>query len=197
MIRIAIIIGSTRPGRACPSVAAWVNDIASTRTDAHYDILDIADYDLPHLNEPAPAAMGQKYIHAHTQKWAADIASYDGYIIVTPEYNHSIPGALKDAIDYLYNEWHNKAIGFVGYGLIGGSRAVEHLRGIAGELQLADVRAQVALSIFTDFDDPTTPNPGPHHASTLATMLDQLSQWSHAMRALRLGHLDTSVLSIT
>jgi NAD(P)H-dependent FMN reductase len=197
MIRIAIIIGSTRPGRACPSVAQWVHGIASTRTDAHYDILDIADYNLPHLDESTPAAMGPNYTHEHTQKWSADIAYYDGYIIVTPEYNHSIPGALKDAIDYLYTEWHNKAIGFVGYGLIGGTRAVEHLRGIAGELQLADVRAQVALSIFTDFDNRTDPNPGLHHASTLTTMLDQLTQWSHAMQALRLGQLDTPALSTT
>jgi NAD(P)H-dependent FMN reductase len=121
MIRIAIIIGSTRPGRACPSVAHWVHGIASTRTDAHYEILDLGDYDLPHLDEPTPAATGREYAHEHTQKWSAVIASYDGYVIVTPEYNHSISGALKDAIDYLYTEWHNKAIRFVGYGLSGGT----------------------------------------------------------------------------
>jgi NAD(P)H-dependent FMN reductase len=195
MIRIAIIIGSTRPGRACPSVAQWVHGIAAARSDADYDVLDIADYDLPHLDEPTPAAMGPHYVNEHTRKWSAAIASYDGYIMVTPEYNHSIPGALKDAIDYLYTEWHNKAIGFVGYGLIGGTRAVEHLRCVAGELQLADVRAQVALSIFTDFENNTDLNPGAHQATTLTAMLDQLTQWSQAMQGLRLDHLETPAYS--
>lgn len=197
MIRIAIIIGSTRPGRACPSVARWVHGIASARTDADYNILDIADYDLPHLDEPIPAAMGHHYTHEQTRKWSEAIASYDGYIIVTPEYNHSIPGALKDAIDYLYSEWHNKAIGFVGYGLIGGTRAVEHLRCIAGELQLADVRAQVALSIFADFENRSNLNPGAHQENSVTVMLDQLTQWSRAMQALRLGQLTTPAHSTT
>jgi NAD(P)H-dependent FMN reductase len=112
-------------------------------------------------------------------------------VIVTPEYNHSIPGALKDAIDYLYTEWHDKAIGFVGYGLAGGTRAVEHLRCIAGELQLADVRAQVALSLFTDFTDRTQCTPAEHHEATAAVMLDQVTRWGTALQALRQNRIDT------
>ncbi len=142
MLRIAIIIGSTRPGRKAAAVADWVNEIAGSRDDATFELVDLADYDLPHLDEPVPAAMGPSYTQPHTRAWAARIASFDGFIFVTPEYNHSITGALKNAIDYLYVEWHNKAAGFVSYGLTGGTRAVEHLRLIMSELQIAHVRAQ-------------------------------------------------------
>ena len=191
MIRTAIIIGSTRPGRLCPSVAHWLHQLAEQRGDALYDVVDVADFNLPHLDEPVPAAMGPNYTHDHTRTWSSTIASYDAYVIVTPEYNHSIPGALKDAIDYLYTEWHDKAIGFVGYGLAGGTRAVEHLRCIAGELQLADVRAQVGLSLFTDFTDRIQCTPTEHHEATATTMLDQVTWWATALQALRQNKIQT------
>jgi NAD(P)H-dependent FMN reductase len=98
------------------------------------------------------ASMGQ-YSKQHTKDWAAKIGSFDAYVFVTPEYNHSTCGVLENAIDYLYQEWNNKAAGFVSYGSAGGTRAVEHLRLIMAELQVADVRAQVALSLFTDFQN--------------------------------------------
>ncbi|WP_424556337.1 NADPH-dependent FMN reductase [Streptacidiphilus pinicola] len=101
--------------------------------------IGIADYPLPHLDEPVPPFMGQ-YQNGHTKEWAAKIGSFDGFIFVTPEYNHSTSGALKNAIDYLFAEWNNKAVGIVSYGSVGGARAAEHLRLIAGELKMADVR---------------------------------------------------------
>lgn len=185
MIRIGIIVGSTRPGRRCRTVAEWVWEKASTRDDAVFQIVDLADIDLPHLSEPNPAAMGPNYEHRYTREWAERIASCDGFIFVTPEYNHSIPGVLKNAIDHLYVEWHNKAAGFVSYGLAGGVRAVEHLRQIAAELQIADVRQQVALSLFTDFENGETFLPGQHHEATLGEMVDQLTSWAGALKTLR------------
>lgn len=184
MIKVAIIIGSTRPGRKAEAVARWVHDIAKKRSDAVYEIVDIKDYNLPLLDEPVPPSMGQ-YSQPHTKAWSAKIAAYDAYVFVTPEYNHATSGALKNAIDYLYKEWNNKAAGFVGYGSVGGTRAVENLRLIAGELQIADVRAQVALSLFTDFENFTTFKPAALHETSVSTMLNQLVAWGGALKTLR------------
>ena len=137
MVRIGIILGSTRPGRRGEQVAKWALDVASQRDDAEFELVDLADFPLPHLDEALPPAYGQ-YEHPHTKAWSKKIASFDGYIFVTPEYNHSTSGVLKIAIDYLYNEWVNKAAAFIGYGPSGALRAVEHLRLIVGELQMAD-----------------------------------------------------------
>ncbi|MHA7304849.1 NADPH-dependent FMN reductase [Arthrobacter sp. TMN-49] len=184
-MKIGIIVGSTRPGRRSIVVAEWMKSIADQRQGHEFVLLDLLDYNLPHLDETMPAAMGKQYGHDHTRAWSESVASCDGFIIVTPEYNHSIPGVLKDALDYLFGEWHNKAVGFVGYGLLGGARAVEHLRSIAAELMLADVRAQVALSLFADFLDMETLAPGGHHVGTANKMLDQLLGWSGALGLLR------------
>ena len=115
MLRIAIIIGSTRPGRNGEAVAKWVYEIAQKRSDAEFELVDIKDFNLPLLDEPMSPIMGQ-YSHQHTKTWSAKIASFDAYVFVTPEYNHATSGALKNAIDFLYHEWVNKAAGFVGYG---------------------------------------------------------------------------------
>jgi NAD(P)H-dependent FMN reductase len=184
MTKIGIILGSTRPGRNGEAVARWVTDIASQRTDAEFELVDLLDYKLPHLDEAMPPSLGQ-YSHPHTLEWAAKIASFDGYVMVTPEYNHSTSGALKNAIDFLYAEWNNKAVGFVSYGGAGGTRAVEHLRLIAGELQLADVRAQVALSLLTDFENYRVFKPADHQRDSVNAMLDQLVAWSTALAPLR------------
>ncbi|GAA1302908.1 FMN reductase [Planotetraspora silvatica] len=184
MTKIAIIIGSTRPGRNGEAVAKWVHEHAGKRTDAQFELVDLKDYNLPHLDEAIPPSMGQ-YANAHTQEWAAKIASYDGYIFVTPEYNHSTSGALKNAIDFLYGEWNNKAAGFVSYGSVGGTRAVEHLRLIMAELQIADVRAQVALSLATDFENYHIFTPAAYHEDNLTTLFDQLVAWSRALEPLR------------
>ncbi len=184
MIRVGIIIGSTRPGRLGESVARWVYDIAKTRNDAEYELIDLLDYRLPHLDEPIPASAG-KYSQEHTKAWAKKIASLDAFVFVTPEYNHSTSGALKNAIDFLYAEWGNKAAGFVSYGSAGGIRAVEHLRLIMAELQVADVRAQAWFSLFTDFENFRAFRPDPSKEGSVRTMLDQLVAWGNALKTLR------------
>lgn len=184
MIRIAVIVGSTRPGRKALDVARWVMDIAALRGDAAFELVDIQDIKLPLLDEAVPPSMGQ-YAQPHTKAWAAKIAPFDGFVFVTPEYNHGTSGALKNAIDFLYKEWNNKAAGFVSYGSAGGARAVESLRLVMGELMVADVRAQVMLSLFTDFEKFTTFKPDPRHEAEVDTLLDQVVQWSRALRTLR------------
>jgi NAD(P)H-dependent FMN reductase len=184
MIRIGIILGSTRPNRNGEQVARWVYDNASLRSDAEFELVDLRDYPLPHLDEPLPPSMGQ-YQNDHTRQWAEKIASFDGFVMVTPEYNHSTSGVLKNAIDYLYAEWNNKAVGFVSYGAVGGARAAEHLRLVAGELQMADVRQQVTLSLITDFENFSVFKPGDYSVGALNTLFDQVIAWSAALAPLR------------
>ncbi|MGB8901491.1 MAG: NAD(P)H-dependent oxidoreductase [Methylocella sp.] len=192
MLKVAIIIGSTRPGRKAEAVARWVYDIASKRSDAAFEIVDIKDFNLPLLDEPVPAAMRQ-YSQPHTKAWAAKIEQFDAFVFVTPEYNHGPSAALKNAIDFLHREWNNKAVGFVGYGGNGGARSVEILRQVVSNVELADVRAQVGLSLFTDFENFTTFKPGPH-----------LEHHRHARSGHRLGwrleapsHAEERLASVT
>lgn len=184
MLRIAIILGSTRPGRNGEAVAKWVFDIAKRRADAEFEYVDIKEYGLPLLDEPVPPSRGV-YSKEHTKKWAAKIDSFDAFVFVTPEYNHGIPGALKNAIDFLYKEWNNKVAGFVGYGSAGGVRAVEQLRLVMAEMQVATVRAQVHLSLFTDFEDFSVFKPAPYQEKSVNTMLDQVVSWATALKTLR------------
>lgn len=183
MIRIAIIMGSTRPMRKAKAVAKWVYQIASEKSDAQFELIDILKYQLPLLDEPYPAQM-QKYTKEHTKIWSEKIRSFDGFIFVTPEYNHSTSGALKNAIDFLAVEWQNKAIAYVSYGANGGIRAVEHLRQIMAPFQTVSIRNQVALSIFTDFDKEVF-NPAATHQKTLNNMLNQLIKWTSHLKTLR------------
>ena len=182
-LRIAVILGSTRPGRNGEAVAQWVLGQANGR-DASYELIDLADFPLPHLDEAVPPAMGM-YAGEHTKAWAATISQYDGFVFVTPEYNRSTSGVLKNAIDYLYAEWNNKAAAFVSYGTLGGARAIEHLRGIVSELQIADVRQQLSFSMSTDFEGFTTFAPGPQHADSAQVLFQQLESWAGALKPLR------------
>ncbi|HEY1801706.1 MAG TPA: NAD(P)H-dependent oxidoreductase [Terriglobales bacterium] len=184
MLRIGIIAGSTRPGRKAAVIAGWIYEILKSRTDADFEIVDIEDYKLPLLDEPMPPLMRQ-YSKAHTKAWSAKIDSLDAYIFVTPEYNHAVSGALKNAIDFLFHEWNNKAAGFVGYGGTGGIRAVENLRLVMAELKIADVRAQVGLSIRTDFEHFTTFKPHEQHQKTVQMMADEVIAWGGALKKLR------------
>jgi len=184
MLKLAVIVGSTRPGRKALDVANWVMDIAGMRGDAIFELVDIQDFNLPLLDEPVPPSMGQ-YSQPHTLAWAARIAEFDGFVFVTPEYNHGTSGALKNAIDFLYKEWNHKAAGFVGYGSIGGARAIENLRLVMGELMVADVRAQVMLTLHDDWEHHTGFNPREHHEQAVDAMLDQVVQWSGALKVLR------------
>jgi NAD(P)H-dependent FMN reductase len=184
MSRIGIILGSTRPNRNGEQVARWVYEIASRRTDAEFELVDLRDYPLPHLDEPLPPTMGQ-YQNDHTKLWADKIASFDGFVFVTPEYNHSTSGVLKNALDYLYAEWNNKAAGIVSYGGVGGARAAEHLRLVLGELQIADVRQQVALSLITEFENFSVFKPNDYSLAALGVLLDQVIAWSVALAPVR------------
>jgi NAD(P)H-dependent FMN reductase len=184
MPRIAIVIGSTRPGRKGEAVARWVHALAATRTDAQYELVDIADFHLPLLDEPVPPSQG-KYSKPHTLAWAAKVATFDGFVFVTPEYNHSTSGALKNALDFLYAEWNDKAAGFVGYGSAGGARAIEHLRQIVAELRMASVRSQVLLALREDFENYAVFKPRAHHEKAVATLFDDVVAWSGALATLR------------
>ena len=184
IIKVAIILGSTRPGRNGEAVGQWIHGIAKKRSDANFEFVDIKDFNLPLLDEPIPPSMGQ-YTKEHTKTWSAKIDSFDAYVFVTAEYNHGIPGALKNAIDFLFREWNNKVAGFVSYGSAGGVRAVEQLRMVMAELKVATVRSQVQLSLFTDFENFTNLKPAPFQEKSVNTMLDEVIAWGGALKTIR------------
>ena len=172
-------------------VADWTLTQATAHLGdrAELQMIDLDEVGLPLLDEPLPAAIGD-YAHDHTRDWSSLIGTFDGFVFVTPEYNHSMPAALKNAIDFLFTEWNDKAAGFVSYGIHGGVRAVEHLRLTLAETKVACVRSQVALDLFGDFDLPDmtdvgTLTPGNHHDAILHRMLDEVVEWSNALRPLR------------
>lgn len=177
MLQIGIILGSTRPGRVSPQVGSWLKELADQRGDAQYYIIDLADYQLPFYGHPG----GEDDIKA----WASIIGQMDGFVFVTAEYNHSITGVLKNAIDHLRDEWGNKAAGIISYGSTGGARAAEHLRGILGEINVADVRIHPTLSMFTDFENFKIFKPADLHQKNTKGMLDQVITWSTALRTTR------------
>ncbi|WP_088036363.1 NADPH-dependent FMN reductase [Evansella clarkii] len=175
-LNIGIILGSTRQGRVSPQVGEWVKEIADKRGDANYEIVDIADYELPFLGEADAPGI---------EKWNEKLASLDGFVFIVQEYNHSITGALKNALDLAREAWNNKAAGIVSYGSTGGARAAEHLRGIMGELMIADVRTHPTLSLFTDFENGTDFKPQDLHLDNVNLMLDQVNTWSGALKTVR------------
>lgn len=157
---------------------------AAARDDFDAELVDLAEQGLPVFDEPKPPGAGD-YQHEHTKQWAALIDSFDAYVFVTPEYNHGIPGVLKNALDFIYAEWGNKAAGFVGYGNTGGARSVEQLRLVMAELRVATVRSAVALSIFTDFDRDNNFTPAEHHAKKLDAVFDEVVAWGEALKGVR------------
>lgn len=177
-LNIGIILGSTRQGRVSPQVGEWVKGIADKRGDANYEIVDIADFNLPFLgttdgSEPGIAAWNQK------------LANLDGFVFIVQEYNHSITGALKNALDFAREAWNDKAAGIVSYGSTGGARAAEHLRGICGELKIADVRTHPTLSLFTDFENGSVFKPAELHLTNVNAMLGEVVAWSGALKTIR------------
>ncbi|MGE8207517.1 NADPH-dependent FMN reductase [Heyndrickxia sp. NPDC080065] len=175
-LNIGIILGSTRQGRLSPQVGEWVKGIADKRGDANYEIVDIADFKLPFLGEADAPGIAA---------WNEKLASLDGFIFIVQEYNHSITGALKNALDLAREAWNNKAAGIVSYGSTGGARAAEHLRGIMGELMIADVRTHPTLSLFTDFENFAEFKPQDMHLDNVNLMLDQVNAWSGALKTIR------------
>jgi NAD(P)H-dependent FMN reductase len=177
-LNIGIILGSTRQGRVSPQVGEWVKVIADKRGDANYEIVDIADFKLPFLGTTDASEPG-------IAEWNAKLESLDGFVFIVQEYNHSITGALKNALDFARDAWNNKAAGIVSYGSTGGARAAEHLRGILGELKVADVRTHPTLSLFTDFENGSVFKPAELHLTNVNAMLDEVNQWSGALKTIR------------
>lgn len=182
-LRIGIVIGSTRPERVGDSVGRWIHTLANERGGADFELLDLRDFGLPLLDEPGHPSAGE-YVHDHTRRWSEAIAACDGFIFVTPEYNHSTSAALKNALDFLYNEWGMKPCSFVGYGGSLGARAIASLRMIMGELSMADLRGHVGLSTRSDFVDGQF-RPSDVRESMATSMLDELVLWARGLRSMR------------
>lgn len=194
MLRIGIILGSTRPGRRGALVAPWVAEVARehplvSESGVEVVLVDLADAGLPLLEERAPAMFGL-YEDERTRRWAQVIDGFDAFVFVTPEYNHSIPAALKNAIDHLFAEWNDKAAGILSYGVSGGHRAAEHLRQILAEVKVATVRTQPGLSMSDDFviEDPMATGelaPRDLQRPVVEEMVGELIAWAGALRAVR------------
>lgn len=180
-LKVAVIVGSTRPGGVGRKVAQWYVQSAKLVEGVDLEIVDLNDENLPMLDEPIPPSMNQ-YAHEHTKKWSKKIAGFDGYIWVTAEYNHSIPGALKNAIDFLNHEWAKKPVGMVSYGSMGGVRAAEHLRQVAGELQMVDIKEAVMIrNPWAMFDEAGKMIEKLVYGST-ETQLEQLKWWGELLK---------------
>lgn len=176
-LKIGIVLGSTREGRASEKVGEWVLSKTKEFKDAEFEIVDIKDYDLPFV--------GTSEDQSGVQKWNEKLTELDGFVFVVAEYNHSITGALKNALDSARDAWANKSAGIVSYGSAGGSRAAEHLRGILSELQIASVRTHVLLSLFDDFKDFSTFNPRNIHDKNVNDLFTQVNNWGTALKTLR------------
>lgn len=195
MTRIGIIVGSTRPGRFGVQPARWLLDLANQRGDAEYVLVDIDAAGLPIFDEPVPPMMRQPQ-NDHTKSWAATIEPLDGFIFITPEYNHSTSGALKNALDFLFYEWNDKPAAFVSYGsAAGGSRAVEHLRGIMAELRVFDLREQVLIpNYWTRMDDQGRYQFSEADETAATAMLDELVFWTEQMKVARAAKAERSLV---
>lgn len=184
-LTIAVVLGSTRPGGRGTAVADWVVERGQAR-GATYELVDLADHPLPFFDEIRPPMM-HEYQHAHTIEWAETIARFDGFIFVSPEYNHSTTAVLKNALDYLNREWNDKAAGIVTYGTTGGHRAAEALRTVLSELQVATVQRQVGLSLMTDFENFSALRPSERQVASLDGLFHQLESWAGALKTVRAG----------
>ncbi|MDE1548343.1 NAD(P)H-dependent oxidoreductase [Jeotgalibaca sp. YN-L-12] len=185
-MKIGIISGSVREGNNATAVSQWIYDFATKRNDegVEYEIVNLADYQLPLLGAALPAEY-QDTAMAAVKAWSEKMASLDGYIFVTPEYNHSVGGALKNALDFLKPEVANKAAAMVGYGSLGGARAHENMRSILGELSVASVRTTVNFSLMSDFENMSVFKPNAYNEVNANGMLDDLLLWSKAFQTIR------------
>lgn len=190
-LKIAVIIGSTRPARFGDKPAKWIAAEAKKLEGVEVELLDLVDYPMPFFEEPmGPSQLNKKYSNDVVKKWSAKIDAADAFIIVTPEYNHSTSGVLKNALDHLFPEWNNKPVGFVSYGGVAGARAVEHLRQICIELSMAPIRNAVHIQGTILF--PILSGKAQWNAETEAhlkdnadKMLSQILWWAKALKAAR------------
>jgi NAD(P)H-dependent FMN reductase len=186
-LKIAIIISTTRAARFGHKPAQWVKDIAVDRKDIETEIVDLRDFPMPFFDEVASNAWAPS-TNEVAQRWQKKIAGFDGYIFVTAEYNHGIPAVLKNALDYAYPEWNKKAAAFVGYGAVGGARAVEQLRLVAAELQLATIRAGVYIQgadFMAVWQQGKELKEITYLEKGVKDMLDQLVWWTKALSTAR------------
>lgn len=180
-MKIGIIVGSVRQGRAASAVGQWVKEVAEQHDDATFELVELADFDLPLLTSPTvPGMANRAYDDERVTRWGQTIDSYDGFIFVTPEYNHSIPGAFKNAFDSLAPEWMGKTVGFVSYGADNGVRAVEHWRTIVANFSMHAVRQQVSLGLFTEFGENGL-QLEERRAGELTTLVEQLTDATRKM----------------
>src|SRR5450432_597648 len=190
-MKIQVIVGSTRQNRISDKPARWIYEYAKTKTALEVELLDLRDYPLPLVDEAiSPNNLQGKYADERVQAWAKKIAEADGYIIVTPEYNHGYPAVLKNAIDVIYPEWNNKPVGFVSYGTLGGARGVEQLRLVAVELQMAPIQRALHVPgpvLMALMNPPEGNTPDPLNAITWQAdgFLDQLMWWATALKVAR------------
>ncbi len=185
--KIAIIISSVRAARVGGQAAEYLESIASKRDDLSFEILDLKDYPLPFFDEIASNAYVPS-TNEVAQKWQKKVAEFDGYIFITAEYNNSITGALKNALDYAYPEWNRKAAAYFSYGSAGGARAVQHLRDICVELQMAPVRQAVLIQgsdFFPIMNGESRIEDLGYLEGLVEQMLDQLAWWTGALKNAR------------
>ena len=187
MPRIGIIVGSTRQGRFADHPARWIHSVASRRNDMEVELLDLRDYPMPFFDEPAsPAWVPSR--NEVAQRWQRKVASFDGFIVIAAEYNRGPTGVLKNALDYAYKEWNRKPIGFVGYGGVGGARAIEQLRLIAIELQMAPIRTGVHIQwpiYMAVAQEGKALESFEFLQQAAKDMLDQLVWWTNALKNAR------------
>jgi len=177
--RIAVVIGSTRPGRICAGIAGWARDQLNEDSPLRYELLDLAEVGLPFLDEPLKAAL-QQYEHEHTKAWSKQVLSYDGFVFVFPQYNWGYPAVLKNALDFLYHEWHDKPATFITYGTRGGSKAAEQFTTVLNGLHMRVLDHVQAIITDTDVDQDwqLIDLPGTLHPvrAQLAAIDDQLAE---------------------
>ena len=186
MLKIKVLAGSVRPGRFNIQPATWIADLASKNPDLDVELIDLQKLDLPFYNEPKPAMMGD-YELEHTKKLAETIGEADGFIFVVAEYNHSYAQVLANALNYLNTEWNYKPVSFISYGSqAGGARAVEHLRGISGELRMFDLREQVLLpNYYFRLNEQGEYQFSEDEVKAASTLLDELSTWAGKLKIAR------------
>lgn len=185
--KIGIILSTTRQNRFADQPANWLFEIAKKRDDAEFEIVDLRDYPMPFFDEPMSPAYAPP-ANPDAKRWAAKMAELDGYLFVTAEYNHSVTGALKNALDYAYREYNRKPATFLGYGASGGSRAIEHLRGILAELQVASLKFNVHLGMTEMLGilrEGKTIADFPYLDERVPPMLDELVWWAKALKTAR------------
>lgn len=191
MTKIAVILGSTRPKRFGEKPARWIFDEVKKRKGVEVEFLDLRDYPMPFYDQPAsPAWMQGEFGTDVVKRWTRKIAEADGFIIIAAEYNRGYTAVLKNAIDFVYKEWNNKPVGFVSYGAVGGTRAVEQLRLVAIEMQMAPVRQAVhlPLDLYMSMMNEEAPVDAARFApvqQAADTMLDQLLVWAEALKTVR------------